>query len=192
MIYGIFFALWRRIYGEGSLTGIWGNRGFQSFICVLMLMCCYVENIQSWQCWIMSLGISLWLTFQFWSRSVGAILDCGELIQSGDRYNRWFRIPLDFIYKKLNLPLYTGSYDWWYCTLRYSLCMIPLSVLWSWWYLVPGIMAAPIYWGCKKIYGYYPELITSAGVWLDHYKNLAEIIHGLVFGLTVGLVRWGI
>lgn len=192
MIYAILFAIWRRVYGEGTVKGLLGNRAFQSFLCIVLLMSIYLINIQSWLCWILSLIISAWLTFQFWSRSVSGFLDCGDLVQSPDKYNRWFRVPLNWIYNKLGLPLYTGSYDWWYCTARYTLCLLPLAYIIDWWYLVPGLTAAPIYWGSKWIYEKFPQLKTVAGVWLDAYKNLAEIIHGFVFGLTVGLIGWGL
>ena len=191
MFEAIFFSIWRRVYGEGTVKGLLGNRAFQSFLSIAVLMSVYVTNIYAWQCWLAALIVSCWLTFQFWSRSVGEILDCGDLVQSAEKYDRWFRIPIDWIYKKLNLPLYTGSYDWWYCTARYTLCLLPMCVF-SFWYLIPGISAAPIYWGSKKIYEKFPKLSTTAGVWLDHYKNLAEIIHGFVFGLVVGLTGWGL
>ena len=192
MIYGLLFAVWRRIYGEGSVKGLLGNRAFQSFLSIVMLMTIYVTNVGAWQCWLAALAVSLWLTFQFWSRAIGEILDCGEsTIQTADSYNRWFRIPLDLIYNKLGLPLYVGSYDWWYCTARFTLCLLPMCYF-SWWYLVPGLSAAPIYWGCKWLYKKFPKLYTIGSVWLDDSKNLAEILHGFVFGLTVGLTGWGL
>ena len=190
MIYALFFAVWRRVYGEGTVKGLLGNRAVQSILCIAMLMLQYVTNPQSWQCWVLALIVSLWLTFQFWSRSIGEILDCGDIKQSAEKYGRWFRIPLDWIYDKLGKEKYVESYDWWYCTARYTLCMIPMC-LFSLWYLIPGLSAAPIYWGSKKIYEKYPQLANMAGVWLDHYKNLAEILHGFVFGLTVS-IGWGL
>ena len=192
MFYALLYAIWRRIYGEGTVTGLLGNRTFQSLLSICFLMSIYVTNIYAWQCWVASLIVSSWLTFQFWSRAVKAILDCGDEIHPKEYYNRWFRVPLDWIYTKLNKPLYIGSYDWWYCTFRYTLCLLPIAYLFSWWYLVAGLSAAPIYWGCKKLYHYYPKISGSCGVWLDHYKNLAEIIHGFVFGLTVSMLGWGI
>lgn len=191
MITALFFAFWRRLYGEGTVTGLLGNRTFQSVLSVLALMFVYVTQPTQWQCWLAALIVSCWLTFQFWSRSVRAILDCGTTPAHPEDYNRWFRIPIDLVYNKLGLPLYTGSYDWWYCTARYTFCMIPMCIL-SFWYLIPGLLAAPIYWGSKYLYKKFPKLATVAGVWLDHYKNLAEILHGFVFGLVVGLVGWGL
>ena len=191
MIYGLLFAIWRRIYGEGTVKGLLGNRTFQSFLCIVLLMTVYVTNFTAWENWLISIIVSSWLTFQFWSRSVRAILDCGDEVHPKEYYNRWFRIPLDWIYKKLDKPLYTGSYDWWYCTFRYTFCLSPMCIF-SWLYLISGLSAAPIYWGCKWLYKKFPRLYTIGGVWLDDYKNLAEIIHGFVFGLTVSLIRWGI
>lgn len=191
MIYGLFFAIWRRIYGEGTVSGILGNRTFQSILCITVLMTIYVTNPYAWECWLAALAVSLWLTFQFWSRSVRAILDCGDENHDAAMYNRWFRYPLDWIYDKLGKERYKGSYDWWYCTARYTLCMIPMCVF-SFWYLAPGLLSAPIYWGSKKLYEKYPQLSTVAGVWFDHYKNLAEILHGFVFGLTISLIGWGL
>ena len=191
MIYGLLFAVWRRIYGEGTVKGLLGNRTFQSFLCIVLLMTVYVTNFTAWENWLASLVISSWLTFQFWSRAVKAILDCGDEVHPKEYYNRWFRIPLDWIYKKLDKPLYIGSYDWWYCTFRYTFCLLPMCIF-SCWYLVAGLSASPIYWGCKWLYKKFPKLYTVCGVWLDDYKNLAEIIHGFVFGLTVSLIGWGI
>ena len=168
IIYAILFAIWRRVYGEGTVKGLLGNRAFQSFLCIVLLMSIYLINIQSWVCWILSLIISAWLTFQFWSRSVSGFLDCGDLVQSPDKYNSWFRVPLD------------------------TLCLLPLAYFIDWLYIIPGVTAAPIYWGSKWIYEKYPNIKTVVGVWLDAYKNLAEIIHGFVFGLTVGLIGWGL
>lgn len=192
MIYGLLFAAWRRIYGEGTIKGLLGNRAFQSFLCIMLLMGVYVVNTQAWQCWLAALVVSCWLTFQFWSRAIGEILDCGQsTTQNAASYDRWFRIPLDWIYDRLGKVKYTGSYDWWYCTARFTLCLLPMCVF-SWWYLAPGLSAAPIYWGCNWLYKKFPGLYTVTGVWLDDSKNLAEILHGFVFGLTVSLVRWGL
>lgn len=190
LIYGLWWGFLRRWYGEGSCKGIWGNRGFQSAIMILSLLAVYLVNISAWQCWLASFLVSCWLVFQFWSRSVGEILDCGKLQQDVSSYSRWFRIPLDFIYKKLGKPLYTGSYDFWYCELRYTVCLLPLAFL-SWEYLLPGLLSAPVYWLFDRIYSKVPE-IAKLGIWWDAPKNPSEFVHGFIFGVVVFSNGWGL
>lgn len=185
---GVVWACWRRIYGEGRVTGLAGNRAVQSLTAIALLLLWFVAKPQLWESWVFALLCSTWLVFQFWSRSVGEILDCGENKQQNkENYSRWFRIPLDFIYNKLGKVKYQGSYDWWYATCRYSLCMLPMMII-SPLFIVPGISAAPIYWGSNALYKWRPQLMNSAGVWLDSPKNLAEIIHGFVFGGVIAAV----
>lgn len=199
--YCLFVAIWRRLYGEGSVTGILGNRGFQAGIYIICTFLLYLTNPDSWQCWVSSLIVSVWLYAQFFSRAVGEFLDYGESTTQGrDSYDRWFRGTLNTIYSVINwfleklgssyrLKKYYGMYDFWYCEMRYTFCLLPMCIF-SWWYLVPGLLSAPIYWGCHKLYLTYPQLYLLPK-WFDDAKNVAEILLGFTIGLTCQLVVWG-
>lgn len=186
-LYCIFSAVWRRVYGEGSITGILGNRFFQAFIYVSATTSLYYTN-HNWQCLLMSLVVSVWFYAQFWSRSVSAFLDCGEIKQDESKYNRWFKYVLNLFFDEDER--YYGKYDFYYCLMRYTCCMIPLCIF-SWWYLLCGISAPYIYWFYRKLYNKYPNLSTIGGVWFDAPKNPSEITHGFIVGLIQQLVIWG-
>ena len=127
--------------------------------------------------------MALWIQFQFWSRAVGEILDCGRsTTQNADSYDRWFRIPLDWVYDKLGKVKYTGMYDWWYMWLRYTLPMtVPAVILGDWSFIAIGLMSSPIYYGSWWLFDKFPKL-WNAPEWIGQPKNLAEIVYGFVFG----------
>lgn len=191
--YFIFSGLWRRCFGEGSIPGILGNRAVQAIIFILVTTQLYWTNHDSFICLAMAISVSTWMYAQFWSRAVGAFLDYGKTKQDASKYNRWFRIPLDYIYNRIGKEKYVGSYDFWYCELRYTLCMLPMCYF-SWWYILCGLIAAPIYWGVDFIYSYvwlnYPQYYPT-NKWWDCSKNVSEIIHGSIVGLIMQLVIWG-
>lgn len=192
MLSAVFWALWRRIYGEGKITGWLGNRGVQSGIGIGVLIPSFYVQIPAqdpiWKL-VLALIVSCWLIFEFFSRAVGEILDNGSsTIQDASSYDRWFRIPLDKVYDHFGLVKYTGFYDWWYSMLRYGLPMIPMCYF-SIWFLVVGLLVTPVYWGSEWIYKKFPSLRNSLGFWLDDYKNLAEIFQGFLFGLVVWYSR---
>lgn len=186
ILMGLLFAVWRRIYGEGSLKGAIGNRFFQSIAGIFLCFPFFLKYVEFPFNIYFSLAISCWLIFQFWSRAIGEVLDCGEsTTQKASAYGRWFRIPLDWIYDKLGKQKYTGYYDWWYMLVRYTLPLIPLCFL-NINYIWAGILSSPIYWLCKFLFrkGILPR---THSVWFDDYKNYAEVVHGFVFGLCVGI-----
>lgn len=201
-LYCFFVAIWRRIYGEGSIEGIWGNRTVQAAIYIICTTLLYTTNPYSWQCWLLSFIVSIWLYAQFFSRAVGEFIDLGESTTQGrDSYDRWFRGLLNSLYSIINhilkligsdkqLKKYYGMYDFWYCEMRYTFCLLPMCIF-SWWYLIPGLLSAPIYWICGWLYKNYPQLYLLPK-WLDDSKNMAELLLGFSLGLTCQLVRWGI
>lgn len=188
----LFWAFWRRIYGEGQLEGILGNRAFQSALGIIILLPTFEVQIPVENAWLklgLALLISCWLIFQYFSRAVGEILDNGSsTTQDASSYDRWFRIPLDKIYDHYGLTKYTGFYDWWYSMCRYCLPMVPM-LLFSWSFLLAGALVTPAYWGSEWIYKKYPALANKYGFWLDSYKNLAEIFQGAFFGWAVWYSR---
>ena len=143
-LYALFTGLWRRIYGEGAISGFLGNRGFQAVVFVLVMTLIY-SITYTITCILASLILSVYFYAQFWSRAIGSTLDCGEAThQDKNSYSRWFRIPLDWVYDKLGKTKYVGMYDFWYMMLRYTLCMVPLCVM-SPCYLLCGISAPIVY-----------------------------------------------
>lgn len=186
-LYCIFSAIWRRVYGEGTVTGILGNRAFQAVIYIILTTMLYFTN-RSWECFFVSLAVSVWFYAQFWSRSVSCFLDCGEIKQDGSSYNRWFKYVLNIFFKEEDR--YYGRYDFYYSLMRYTCCMIPMCIF-SCWYLMAGISAPYIYWFFRWLYNKYPNIGKRFGVWLDAPKNPSEIVHGFVVGLIQQMVLWG-
>lgn len=51
---------------------------------------------------VLALITTCWVQFMFWSRGHGAILDEGRNKNPDiSRYDRWFKVPLDFVWDKL-------------------------------------------------------------------------------------------
>lgn len=181
LINAFIWAFLRRWYG-GLFDDKFGGRGVQTAV---MIFCTFVALLDK-TIWWAALGLALWIQFQFWSRAVGEILDCGRsTTQNADSYDRWFRIPLDWVYDKLGKVKYTGMYDWWYGWLRYTLPMIvPAIVLFDWSFVLIGLMSSPIYYGSWWLFDKFPKL-WQAPEWFGQPKNLAEIVYGFVFGLLI-------
>lgn len=188
MIYGLLFAIWRRVYGEGSIKGLLGNRAFQSFLCIVLLMSVFATILTTWEIWLTVFIIATWVTIQYWSRAVGEIIDAGlNNQQNADSYDRWFRIPLDWIYDKLGKQKYVGAYDFWYSCIRYGIGAAPLCH-YSWWALALIPLHYPIYLFCHKLYNKFPKMYQLKYN-LNEPKNLAELIHGFIFGLIISLIK---
>ena len=128
LINGILWAVLRRWYGGGFDEKYkWlGNRGLQTAVMIIAIFIALYDRTIWWA----ALLLAVWIQFQFWSRAVGEILDCGRsTVQTAESYDRWFRVPLDWVYDKLGKVKYTGAYDWWYGWLRYGLPMIVPAVV---------------------------------------------------------------
>jgi hypothetical protein len=136
--------------------------------------------------WWEALILAIWIQFQFWSRAVGEILDCGRsTTQNADSYDRWFRIPLDWVYDKLGKEKYTGYYDWWYMWLRYTLPMIvPAICLGDLSFILIGLMSSPIYYGSWCLFDRFPKM-WNLPEWVGQPKNVAEIVYGFIFGWLI-------
>lgn len=175
------WAVLRRWYGGGfDEKYSWlGNRGLQTFVMISVLFFTLLDSLIWWQ----ALLLALWIQFQFWSRAVGEILDCGRsTVQNAESYDRWFRIPLDWGYDKLGKQKYVGAYDWWYTELRYSLPMlVPCLCLGEGRFLIVGLLAAPVYFFCWYVFETFP-LLFRLPKWAAEPKNLAELLYGFLFG----------
>lgn len=182
---GLLWAFLRRWYGgliDEDKHPLLGSRGLQT---VIMIACLFVI-LSTKIVWWVALLLAAWIQFQFWSRAVGEILDCGRsTVQSAESYKRWFRIPLDWVYDKLGKIKYTGYYDWWYGWLRYGLPMIvPAAVLDDWRFLILGLAGSPVYYGCWWLFDCFPALYKLPA-WCGQPKNLAEISYGFIFGIVL-------
>lgn len=181
LLNAVIWAFLRRWYG-GLFDDKFGGRGVQTAIMIIGIFVALFGCADWW----VALGLAVWIQFEFWSRAVGEILDCGRsTIQTADSYDRWFRIPLDWIYDKLGKQKYTGYYDWWYGWLRYTFPMIvPALVLFDWSFIIIGLLSSPIYYGSWWLFDKFPKL-WKAPEWIGQPKNLAEILYGFVFGLLI-------
>lgn len=178
LINAFIWSFLRRWYG-GLFDDKFGGRGVQTAIMIFGIFVALFDKTTWW----IALGLAVWIQFQFFSRAVGEILDCGRsTTQNAESYDRWFRIPLDLVYDKLGKVKYTGFYDWWYMWLRYTLPMtVPAVILGDWSFIAIGLMSSPIYYGSWWLFDKFPKL-WNAPEWIGQPKNLAEILYGFVFG----------
>jgi len=188
MLSTIFWGIWRRLYGEGKFKKVL-SRTIQSIIAILVLTFQLCE--WNWQSILIALGISIWVVIQYWSRAIGEIIDAGlNHNQTKESYNRWFRIPLDWVYDLLGKEKYVGFYDFWYSLIRYAIGAIPL-LYYSWLALLLMPFQYFIYLFCHKLFFRFPDLYLNKimeKLTLNDPKNLAEVIHGALFGLVVGWI----
>lgn len=195
--YFVLGAFLRRWYGglwDEDKNPVLGNRGLQSFCMILAFMSIYITNYQSWQNWIISLVVSLWLQFQFWSRGHGCCFDIGRGTSPDiSRYNeRWYHYPCDFIFKKLGVSDYRFGflYDFLYMGLRYTCPLIPMMIL-DWRYILIGLSISPIYAFCWTLYEREPWLRFKQ-TWLDNPTKWSELIVGGIVLSGCYLLKWGI
>lgn len=187
-ISGFIWAFLRRWYG--GLFGkkqhpILSSRSLQTATMLLILFLAFYIRDNNW---MIALGVALWVQFQFWSRAIGEVLDCGRsTIQNAASYDRWFRIPLDWIYDLICKQKYVGFYDWWYLWLRFTLPMIvPAIIYQSWSFILIGLASAPIYFGSYYLFEKFNNLYKLPQ-WIGQPKNLSEIVYGFIFGLGIML-----
>lgn len=192
MISVLFWAIWRRLYGEGKFKK-YLSRTMQTIMAVMVL---------TWQLptdgKLLSLAIALvvsaWVVIQYWSRAVGCIIDAGlNFCQGRKNYNRWFRTVCNWIVVCLNKILpekyhirkYYGIYDWIYSGFRNLVGILPALFLYpSWQWIIPIICQYPIYRFCYWVFKKIPKLYKLP-LELGEPKNSAEILHGAVFGAVI-------
>lgn len=182
IINGMLWSLLRRWFGGGFDDKYkWlGSRGLQTAVMITAIFIALIDRT----IWWVALVLAVWIQFQFWSRAVGEILDCGRSqVQTAESYDRWFRVPLDWVYDKLGKVKYTGYYDWWYGWLRYGLPMIvPAVVLSDCSFVIIGLAGSPVYYSCWRLFEKFPQM-SKCPKWCNEPKNLAELIFGFIFGV---------
>ena len=185
MLSVLFWSVWRRLYGEG-LFKEYCNRTLQTLVAIIVLILQLAE--WNWQAVLIALGVSVWVVIEYWSRAVGEIIDAGlNHTQTKKSYNRWFRVPLDCVYDLMGFKKYVGFYDFWYSLIRYGIGALPVFYYsWVAVFLIP--FQYFIYLGCHKVYFRYPQLF-GLPLTLNEPKNAAEIIHGALFGLIMGILK---
>ena len=199
MLSVLFWSLWRRLYGEGKFKK-YLSRTVQTIIAVLVLSY-QLKTEWTWYAVGIALAVSVWIIIQYWSRSVGEIIDAGlNPCQGRKNYDRWFRVVCNWIVAGLNKILpskyhihkYYGVYDWIYSSMRNLVGILPALFLYqSWLWVVLIICMYPIYRFCYWLFEAYPKLYNSTilkYITLNEPKNVAEVIHGAVFGLIVGWI----
>lgn len=187
MLSSIFWALWRRLWGHGDFKKV-VSRAIQAIIGMIIL----TYQLQGKTYILITMAISVWVILQYWSRAVGAILDAGlNHNQDASLYGRWFRIPLDYIYDKLGKKKYVGFYDFWYALIRHTIGALPL-LYYSWLAIFLMPLQYIIYLPCNKLFQKYPSLYHNATLTkltLNEPKNVAEIIHGAIFGFIIAIIN---
>ena len=213
---GLWWGFLRRWFGglfPDEKYKVLGNRGLQTTVMILSLLPIIWVNVQEvyafsdkWVTVIFVLAITLWIQFQFWSRGHGGTFgDMGRTIEPDEsRYDRWFKIPLDYIWEKVfelkskNITVtwllqnwsgrkYGYTYDMIYHGLRYTLCMIPVTLLLNNFnYTLIGLLSAPIYEMNLRFYErkHYSWMNKP---WLNMPSKLTEIEYGFIFGILIML-----
>ena len=141
-----------------------------------------------------SLLYALWIQFQFWSRAVGAILDCGRNhTQTKRNYNRWYVRPLNWFYRaERKDKRYKKSYDFWFSEMRYGFPMIAVwgvNALLIRFGIMPeepsyagliviGLLSGPVYFGSYKLFDHHNEMYCLPA-WIGQSKNLLRLFSAL-------------
>lgn len=216
VLYGLWWGFLRRWFGglfPDEQYKILGNRGLQTTVMILSLlpvMFVRTKEIYStlniYIILAITLFITLWIQFQFWSRGHGAtFLDMGRTKNPDlSRYDRWFKKPLDkcwnkllqlkqnnkiaaFLLQKWSGRMYGYTYDMIYHTLRYTLCMIiPAILLKSLVFIIIGLISAPLYELAIRFYEKANYKYAWMKLpWLNSPNKPTEIIYGFIFGLLV-------
>ena len=127
LLNGILWAFLRRWYGGLEFKIQLLNKRFvKTIVMVTAMTAVLVYDWSSPKLIAISLLYALWIQFQFWSRAVGAILDCGRNhTQTKRNYNRWYVRPLNWFYRaERKDKRYKKSYDFWFSEMRYGFPMI--------------------------------------------------------------------
>lgn len=198
IVYFLVGCFLRRWYGglfQEEKYPILGNRALQTACMLIVFLSIYLTNPSAWQNWIMTIVVSCWLQFQFWSRGHGCCYDLSRGVVNAEiikRYNeRWYHVPCDWLFEKLGISDYRYGflYDFIYMTLRYTCPMIPMMIF-DWRYILIGLSITPIYAFCWTLYEKEPWLrphnqaISSPTDW-------AEIAVGGVVFAGCYLLGWG-
>lgn len=208
---GIWWGFLRRWYGglfPDEKYKVLGSRGLQTLVMMLSIFPVvffqikFGYELELIYLVICSLAVTCWIQFMFWSRGHGAILDEGRNKNPDiSRYDRWFKIPLDFIWDKLlelkNSNKFFGwllknwsgnkygySYDMWWTGCRYTFPMIPVSVFLGFKFLLIGMLVPLVYEFCIRIYERNTTFFNKFH-WLNAGHKIAEIFTGFIFGILI-------
>jgi hypothetical protein len=176
VIYAILGGFARRWFG-GVFDGrkILGNRGLQTAYMILLFLSIYLPASQNW---LLSIIITAWLQFQFWSRGHGCAFDIGRggypTPETIKRYEeRWYHKPCDWLASKGCFTYYSTTYDFCYMTLRYTCPMIPMMIF-DWRYFLIGLSVSVIYLICWSFN------LKGKKDWCNCQTEIAEILCGAV------------
>lgn len=208
---GIWWGFLRRWYGglfPDEKYKVLGNRGLQTAVMILSMLPVFYFQIKSqynltmeWNA-VLALITTCWVQFMFWSRGHGAILDEGRNKNPDiSRYDRWFKVPLDFVWDKL-LELknnnkffgrllknwsgekYGYSYDMCWTGCRYTFPMVPVAIFLGFKFILIGMLVPLIYEFCIRIYENNSKFFNQFH-WLNAGHKIAEIITGFTFGALI-------
>lgn len=211
LLNGIWWGFLRRWYGglfPDETYKILGSRGLQTFVMMLSIFPVaffqikFGYELELYYLVICSLAVTCWIQFMFWSRGHGAILDEGRNKNPDiSRYDRWFKIPLDFIWDKLlelkNSNKFFGwilqnwsgnkygySYDMCWTGCRYTLPMLPVAIFLGFKFLLIGMLVPLVYEFCIRIYERNTTFFNKFH-WLNAGHKIAEIFTGFIFGILI-------
>ena len=228
-INGIWWGFLRRWFGglfPDERYKILGSRGLQTIVMIISLLPVmifqvstshsyfinYISDIVPEKYYLMigiflSLLLTLWLQFQFWSRGHGGTFaDLGRDHEPDvSRYDRWFKKPLDavwnwllemkeenklfaFLLQRWSGRKYGYTYDMIYHTMRYTFPMlVPAILLENFYFILIGLSSAPIYELNIRMYERNEDLYIKKLSWLSSPNKLSEIELGFIFGLLTAI-----
>lgn len=204
---GLLWAFLRRWYGGLEFKfELLNKRSVKSIIMIAAMMGVLVYDWNSSRLIWVSLLYAVWIQFQFWSRAVGAILDCGRSrTQTKKNYNRWYVQPLNWFYREDRKDKrYKKSYDFWFSEMRYGLPMVAVwgvnSILIRLGYMpeepsyagliLIGLCSGPVYFGSYKLFDHHNKLYQLPA-WIGQSKNLSEVVFGFIFGAGLWWTIYG-
>ena len=207
LLNGILWAFLRRWYGGLEFKIQLLNKRFvKTIVMVTAMTAVLVYDWSSPKLIAISLLYALWIQFQFWSRAVGAILDCGRNhTQTKRNYNRWYVRPLNWFYRaERKDKRYKKSYDFWFSEMRYGFPMIAVwgvNALLIRFGIMPeepsyagliviGLLSGSVYFGSYKLFDHHNEMYCLPA-WIGQSKNLSEIVFGFIFGAGLWLTVYG-
>lgn len=195
-------------FAEGNFVGIssplvWrlefkiqllNKRFVKTIVMVTAMTAVLVYDWSSPKLIAISLLYALWIQFQFWSRAVGAILDCGRNhTQTKRNYNRWYVRPLNWFYRaERKDKRYKKSYDFWFSEMRYGFPMIAVwgvNALLSRFGIMPeepsyagliviGLLSGPVYFGSYKLFDHHNEMYCLPA-WIGQSKICRRLFSAL-------------
>ena len=176
---GIFFAIWRRIFGGADVK--WNflePRGVQMILCIVSVF--LWEYLVKHKPWYISL-IGAVLVYIFWCRGHWYYFKCGtednkyiddELAKGRKPAMNWIVAPVN---KLLGFEVRSKQYCFIGLMIRYFLWSLPVAALVGWQFAVCGFCIPFIYNAC-----FWVEL--PSWKFAESPTNWAELFAGLIIG----------